>query len=249
MTHLFNQNITVTKPVRELLFEGYSDKFLSFIKNLPIKSKPPFSRFGWFVDRNGSYTYDGHFEMRSGQSDITKMGTLTKWNYVNKTKFYHDECSKVTGTTGELWPTSLNETGDITMFVTDLCRPLTLSYQQKHTQYGVTGSRWVGDERTFDNGQYYAPNSCYCTGPKESCPDLLRGVHNMSDCRFGAPVFASFPHFYLADEAYVNAVTGLSPNQSKHEFSMSLEPTYGIPLEVEAKIQINTLIQPIAGFQ
>ena len=62
-------------------------------------------------------------------------------------------------------------------------------------------------------------------------------------------VFASFPHFYLADEAYVNALNGISPNQSKHEFSLSLEPTTGIPLDVDAKIQINTLIQPVAGFK
>lgn len=241
--------LTATKSVRELLFEGYSDTFLTLVKQLPIPNLPPFTKFGWFVDRNGSWTYDGHFEMRSGQSDTTKMGTLTEWKYVNKTRFYHDECSKVSGTTGELWPTSINPTGDISLFVTDLCRPLKLTYQQEHTQFGLTGSRYVGDERVFDNGQNYAPNSCYCTGAKESCPDLLKGVHNMSDCRFGAPVFASFPHFYLADEAYVNAVTGLSPNQSKHEFSMSLEPTTGIPLEVDAKIQINTLLQPISGFK
>lgn len=71
----------------------------------------------------------------------------------------------------------------------------------------------------------------------------------MSDCRFGAPVFASFPHFYLADEKYVDAMTGLKPEQSKHEFSLSLEPSTGIPVDVDAKIQINTLIQDIPGFK
>lgn len=70
----------------------------------------------------------------------------------------------------------------------------------------------------------------------------------MSDCRYGAPIFASFPHFYLANASYLNAVTGLSPNQSKHEFAISLEPITGIPLDVDAKLQINTLIQPISGF-
>lgn len=237
--------LTVTKTVRELLFDGYSDPFLDIARTLHLPNLPPFTKFGWFVDRNGSWTYDGHFEMHSGHSDIKKMGSLTEWNYVNKTQFYHDDCSKVSGTSGELWPPFMNATGDISLFVTDLCRPLTLSYQQPHTRFGITGSRWVGDSRVFDNGRNYAPNSCYCTGKPESCPDLLPGVHNMSECRFGAPVFASFPHFYLADEHYVNAVTGISPNQSKHEFSLSLEPHTGIPLDVDAKIQINILIQPI----
>lgn len=241
--------LTVTKTVRELLFDGYSDKLLSLIKTLPIANKPPFDKFGWFVDRNGSWSYDGYFEMRAGQTDISKMGYLTKWNFVNKTKYYHGKCSEVSGTSGELWPMNIDPTGDISLYISDLCRPLTLSYQQQHTRLGVTGSRWVGDYRVFDNGQEYPPNSCYCTGEPSSCPDLLKGVHNMSDCRYGAPVFASFPHFYLADEAYVNSLTGMSPDQSKHEFSLSLEPTTGIPLDVDAKIQINTLIQPIAGFK
>lgn len=184
---LMKVKLTATKSVGELLFDGYSDPFLSFVKKLPVSNTPPFNKFGWFVDRNGSWTYDGHFEMRTGQADMEKMGALTQWNYVKKTRFYHDECSEISGTSGELWPMDMNATADISLFVTDLCRPLTLAYQQKHTRFGVTGSRWVGDSRVFDNGQNYPPNSCYCTGAREACPDLLKGVHNMSDCRFGAP--------------------------------------------------------------
>lgn len=90
---------------------------------------------------------------------------------------------------------------------------------------------------------------CYCTGAPAKCPDLLPGVHNMSDCRFGAPIFASYPHFYLADPSYVDDLIGLKPNQSKHEFSLSLEPLTGIPIDVDAKLQINTMIQPIPGFK
>lgn len=249
LMELMKVELAVTKPVGQLLFDGYSDPFLTFVKKLPVKAAPPFNKFGWFVDRNNSWSYDGHFEMLSGQKDISTMGTLTNWNYEHKTKFYHDKCSEVSGTSGELWPMNMNATGDISLFVTDLCRPLNLGYQEQHTRFGVTGSRWVGDYRTFDNGQAYPPNSCYCTGEPSKCPDLLKGVHNMSDCRFGAPIFASFPHFYLGDEAYVDALTGLKPDQSKHEFSLSLEPSTGIPIDVDAKIQINTLIQPIRGFK
>lgn len=135
--------LAVKKTVRELLFDGYSDAFLDVVNKLPVANKPPFKKFGWFVDRNNSWSYDGHFEIRSGQGDISKMGDLTQWNNVNKTKYYHGECSKVSGSSGELWPMGMNATGDISFFVTDLCRPLTLSYQQQHTRFGVTGSRWV----------------------------------------------------------------------------------------------------------
>lgn len=251
LLQLLGTKIYVTKTVGKFLFDGYNDSLLTLMKkmNPPGIVLPPFEKFGWFVNRNESITYDGLFEMYTGQTNIERMGTMTHWNHVNKTNYYHNECSDVNGTSGELWPMNMNKTGDITLFITDLCRPLTLSYQQEHTRFGLTGSRWVGDYRVFDNGKKYPPNNCYCTGAKSECPDLLPGVHNMSDCRYGSPVFASFPHFYLGDDAYVKAVDGLKPNQSKHEFSLSLEPITGIPLEVDAKIQINTLIQPIPGIK
>lgn len=51
----------------------------------------------------------------------------------------------------------------------------------------------------------------------------------------------------MGDESYVKAVSGLKPNQSLHEFSISLEPKTGVPLDIDAKLQINTYIQPIPG--
>lgn len=246
LMRLMNVEMTVTKTVRELIFDGYDDPFLRFINHIPLVSKPPFKQFAWFVNRNNSWRYDGHFEMRSGVADINQLGLLTKWNYSNKTKYHQDKCSHVNGSTGELWPMNMNATGDITIFVTDLCRPLTLAYQREHKLFGLTGNRWIGDYRVFDNGEKYPPNSCY--GAKKSFPDLKTGVHDLSSCRYGAPVFASFPHFYLADRAYVDAVTGLRPSQREHEFSMALEPSTGVPLNVDAKIQISALIQPIKGF-
>lgn len=243
---LLRVKITVTKTVRELLYDGYDDKLLNFIHHVPLVSKPPFKKFAWFVDRNGSWTYDGHFEMRSGLDDITQMGQLTKWNYMDKTKFHYGRCGQVDGTTGEVWPMNLSPTDDITVFVTDLCRPLTLAYDQEQEMLGVMGNRWVGDYRVFDNGDRYLPNRCF--GTKWSFPELKTGVQDLSRCRYGAPVFASFPHFYLADKSYVNAVNGIHPQRSEHEFSMNIEPNTGIPLNVDAKIQINMLIQPIKGF-
>lgn len=67
---------------------------------------------------------------------------------------------------------------------------------------------------------------------------------NVSDCRFGGPVFASFPHFYLGDDHYLNSMTGMSPDRRKHEFSLTLEPKTGSPLRTDAKLQINILIEP-----
>lgn len=42
---------------------------------------------------------------------------------------------------------------------------------------------------------------------------------------------------------------GMHPNKSKHEFFVSLEPNTGIPLQVRAQMQINILIEEIAGIE
>lgn len=246
----FGAQLVITKTVKELLFDGYDDPLLDFLKKLNMsKFNIPFKKFGWFAERNESSTYDGHFEILTGEKDINRMGLMTQWNNGNTTKYYHADCSKVSGTSGELWPVDMNPTGNITVFVEDVCRPMTLSYATDYERFGVVGSKWIGDNKVFDNGQNYPPNSCYCTGYQSSCPDLLPGVQNISDCRFGAPVFVSFPHFYLADPSYVDAVDGVHPDGNLHEFFLALEPRTGIPLEVAARLQINILLQPISGIR
>jgi len=137
---------------------------------------------------------------------------------------------------------------DLTLFVSDICRSVSLApVEEKVERYGVVGSKWVGDYRVFDNGETYPPNACFCTSADEECPDLKTGVYNVSDCRFGAPAFISYPHFYMADPTYAAAIDGLNASKELHEFSMALEPNTGIPVEVNAKMQVNILLQPIAG--
>jgi hypothetical protein len=40
----------------------------------------------------------------------------------------------------------------------------------------------------------------------------------------GSPLVVSLPHFYRAHEDYLNAVTGLHPQQALHETSLHFEP-------------------------
>lgn len=40
----------------------------------------------------------------------------------------------------------------------------------------------------------------------------------------GAPVVASFPHFHLAEEKYVNAIKGMSPQREHHQTFLDLNP-------------------------
>lgn len=199
------------------------------------------------MDRNDSYTYDGNFTMFTGENDISQLGVLQLWNSKNKTDLYRGSCDNVYGTTGELWPPISEGTKPpLTVFATDVCRAVTVKYDSDYTKFGINGYKWVGDDSVFDNGIKYPDMGCYCSAVEESCPDLLPGVFNASSCKFGAPAFVSFPHFYLAHEHYVEAVDGLSPNKDEHQFSVAMEPRTGIPLSVRAQLQINLLMKPYA---
>jgi hypothetical protein len=40
----------------------------------------------------------------------------------------------------------------------------------------------------------------------------------------GYPIVVSLPHFYLADDEYLDGVVGLNPTQEKHEVTLLFEP-------------------------
>ncbi|XP_070149946.1 protein croquemort [Polyergus mexicanus] len=90
------------------------------------------------------------------------------------------------------------------------------------------------DEYSDNDPDVINIGNCYCNG--ECTPS---GLLNITSCRYGAPVFMSLPHFYKADPAVLDAVEGLRPNANDHSFSITLEPTTGIPLEVSAALQAN----------
>jgi hypothetical protein len=85
----------------------------------------------------------------------------------------------------------------------------------------------------FDNGTKYPEKRCYCaknqlTGSNKisACVEecVPSGVRGISKCRFGAPAFVSFPHFYEADPSYVQNIGGLNPSKNLHEFYIAVEP-------------------------
>ena len=65
---------------------------------------------------------------------------------------------------------------------------------------------------------------------------LYRNIYAFFSFRFGAPVFISFPHFYLADSYYTSMVEGLKPDAEKHRTYMRIEPESGVPTEVNIRL-------------
>ncbi|KAI4501461.1 hypothetical protein M0802_003338 [Mischocyttarus mexicanus] len=121
-------------------------------------------------------------------------------------------------------------------------------HQAKYFEITTTTENFFESDYSGEVTQTYENNddsdvvnlgNCYCNG--ECNPS---GLINITSCRYGAPAFASLPHFYKGDPMLSNQVEGMNPNEEDHSFYIVLEPTTGIPLEVAARLQINMLIQP-----
>lgn len=218
---LYGQEIHVTKTAGEMLFEGYEDDMISLAKQLPFLAgeEVPFDRVGWFYMRNNSADLTGWYNVDTGEQDITQIGKLRYWNFKDTNGFFEDECGELKGSAGEFYPPRLTREDDISLFTPDMCRSIPLDYKNDVSIHGISGFKFSGGDRSVDNGTNYPENWCYATG--ESVPS---GTLNISSCRFGTPVFMSYPHFYKADPYYLNLVEGLSPSQDDHEFYMTLEP-------------------------
>nr|CAD7605787.1 unnamed protein product [Timema genevievae] len=235
-------SVVVTKTSGQLLLEGYEDPILDTLKNFRSLLKNiniPFTKFGWFSERNNSASYDGLFNMYTGTDDLSKLGMMYSWNYEHQSHYYNESCGLVRGTTGEICA-PVKDMATLDLFSSDICGSLTLKKVGELETMGITGSKFEADASIFDNGTLYPSQTCYTTGES-----VYSGVMNISTCKWGAPAFISYPHFYLADKSYLDAVEGLSPSSKDHSFYFAVEPEMGVPLQVRARMQINILLQPI----
>lgn len=170
--------------------------------------------------RNATDKLSGTFNVHTGMNDIFKLSTIQSFNYRDHNNYYSGECSQLYGATGELFPPKQSR-DSIDLFVPDMCRTVPFDYERDETVHGVTGYRFSGGRRAVDNGTEFPENACFSGGSTEFVPS---GVMNISACRYGSPVFISFPHYYAGDQFYVNEVEGLKPDKSKHESYFTLEP-------------------------
>lgn len=178
--------------------------------------------------------------MNTGASDITKIGQMENWNYNTRTDFFAGTCGMINGSAGEFYPPNQTKDKPVMFYSGDMCRSIAFDFEKEVQVHGITGFKYSGGKKTVDNGTEFPENQCFSEG--EVVPS---GVMNVTSCRYGTPVFMSFPHFYAADPYYLDMVDGLRPSQDKHEFAFTLEPKTGIPLKVAARLQINMLVRPL----
>ncbi|XP_068099973.1 scavenger receptor class B member 1 isoform X2 [Hyperolius riggenbachi] len=234
----FNQEPFMNRTVKEILW-GYHDPFLDFI-NTFLPGKLPFKgKFGFFADFNDSNT--GIFTVNTGVEDISKVQMIDTWNGNTEINFWNSEqANMINGTAGQMWPPFRTPTQPLEFFSPDACRSLTLVFEKEESFRGIPTYRYNAPNYLFANGSDYPPNEGFC-------PCTASGVMNVSACRFGAPMFLSFPHFYNADPGFAAAVEGLHPSEKLHSLFLDLHPLTGIPMNCSIRMQISLLAMKVDG--
>jgi hypothetical protein len=118
------ETVWLTKPVSQFLYEGYSDPLLTIASRVPQLAQTRFTgeKFAWFYRRNNTSEQDGHFNMETGEDDISRIGLVRSWNYKNRSDFFEDECGEVRGTIGDLHPPGQRKKTPVEMFSAEFCK-------------------------------------------------------------------------------------------------------------------------------
>ncbi|KAM3873951.1 lysosome membrane protein 2-like [Diretmus argenteus] len=229
-----------TRTVDELLW-GYRDPLLARL----APSYPDVEEiFGLMYKKNG--TYGGEFVYHTGEQNHMDYGRVDTWKGQRQLSFWTtNQSNSINGTDGSAFHPLLSKEERLYVFTPDLCRSIYMEFEKDVVVKGIPAYRFTPPESVLASKEENPANEGFCVTPKEC---LGTGLLKVSPCRKGAPVVASFPHFYLGDPKYVAAIEGLSPQREHHQTFLDLNPTTGVPVRANKRAQINILINRIPGF-
>ncbi|XP_058473055.1 lysosome membrane protein 2-like isoform X1 [Solea solea] len=240
MVNALGVDLFSTHTVHDLLW-GYEDRLLT---SLSATSSDVEKVFGLMHKKNGSN--DGEFIYHTGQQDYMDYGRVKTWKGQSKLTFWtSDQSNSINGSDGSAFHPLLNKDERIYIFTPDLCRSIYMEFEKDVEVKGIPAYRFTPPRSVLASKEENPANEGFCVSPKEC---LGTGLLKVSPCRKGAPVVASFPHFYLAEDKYVEAIQGLSPQREHHQTYLDLNPTTGVIVRANKRAQINVLVQKLSGF-
>lgn len=233
-------DLFMTRTVHEVLW-GFQDPLLSKIHTL----RPEVDEyFGLMWKKNG--THEGEFVFHTGEQNYLDYGKIDTWNGLREMSWWSsNQSNMINGTDGAVFHPLINRNELLYIFAADLCRSIHLAYVEDVEVKGIQAYRFAPPNDVLMNPKENPTNAGFCV-PAGDC--LGTGVLKVSVCREGAPIVVSFPHFYQADPAYINAVDGLSPNKEEHETYLDLQPTTGVPIRACKRAQLNIILKRVTGF-
>ncbi|XP_071769611.1 lysosome membrane protein 2c [Centroberyx gerrardi] len=235
-----NEALFTTRTAGELLW-GYEDGLL---KALKVFQPDLDDVVGLFYKANA--TNDGNYVFFTGQQNYKDFARVDTWNGERSLDWWTtDECNMINGTNGASFHPVISKDETLYMFSSDLCRSLYALYEEDVSVKGIPGYRFVPPSKVFANLTVNPDNAGFCV-PAGNC--LGSGLLNVSGCKQGAPIIMSSPHFYQADEKYVQDVFGMKPNKEQHQTTIDINPLTGILLQAAKKLQVNVYVEQIPTF-
>ncbi|XP_022066702.2 lysosome membrane protein 2-like isoform X2 [Acanthochromis polyacanthus] len=228
-----------TRTVDELLW-GYEDPLLSRL----ARTQPDLEKiFGLMYKKNGSN--DGEFVYHTGQENYLDYGRVVTWQGQSQLTFWtSNQSNSINGSDGSAFHPLLEKNERLYIFTPDLCRSIYMEFEKDVEVKGIPAYRFTPPRSVLASKEENPANEGFCVSPKEC---LGTGLLKVSPCRKGAPVVASFPHFYLAESKFVNAIGGMSPERTHHQTFLDLNPTTGVIVRASKRAQINILLSRIGG--
>ncbi|GFY71766.1 scavenger receptor class B member 1 [Trichonephila inaurata madagascariensis] len=235
------QTLIHKKTIAELTYKGYFDTILYTTQTF---YKTPYhdSNFAWFYHKNN--TDEGKFTVDTGKYDHSQVNIIKTWKGQTKLNYWKgDTCNVLNCTNGEVGPPLTEGQTKYTFFQPLACRTFTFEYEGDHNIFGTKVKRFQNTRRLFGNLKDNPDNYCYVKDE-----DLPTGVLDISACQFNAPVYLSFPHFYLADTSYLYKMDGLSPIEELHKSYVDVNPITGVTLRLAIRVQVNLRIHKMETF-
>ncbi|XP_070706966.1 lysosome membrane protein 2c isoform X1 [Pempheris klunzingeri] len=235
-----DEGLFTTRSVGELLW-GYEDGLLQALKKL----KPGLDDvFGLFYKSNASN--DGDYVFFTGQQNYRDFARVDTWNGESSLNWWtSEECNMINGTNGASFHPVITKTDTLYMFSSDLCRSLYALYEEDVAVKGISGYRFSPPSEVFANKTVNPANAGFCV-PAGNC--LGSGLLNVSACKQGAPIIMSSPHFYQADQKFVQDVFGMRPNKEQHQTTLDVNPLTGILLQAAKRLQVNVYVEKLPTF-
>uniref|UniRef100_T1IUI9 Scavenger receptor class B member 1 n=1 Tax=Strigamia maritima TaxID=126957 RepID=T1IUI9_STRMM len=235
----------VTKTVDEMLYKGYRDPFMVMIGQIKGQEVLPKGTFGFFHGQN--YTSEGSYTVHTGVKDSSKFLKINRYNNMTELPYYNGEkCNKIEGSIdrfGLIFGVNISKDDLIHVYTPELCRSLPFKFLQEE---GTSSFKYVLPEAVSASANVEPDNSCFCP-TEDRC--LKAGVFSTEQCNPNSPRIWSYPHFYLADDSYYDAVVGLNRDEDLHESYIDVNRVYGYETAFRKRLQMNIAVKPVSHIQ
>ncbi|XP_039606711.1 lysosome membrane protein 2a [Polypterus senegalus] len=240
MMNVYGVEVFATHTVHELLW-GFKDPLLSKLHYV----KPEVDEyFGLMYKKNG--TSDGDFVFKSGEDDYKDFGKIFTWNGQSTLKWWSsNESNMINGTDGSTFHPLISKDELLYIFAADLCRSIYIAFEKDVEVKGIPAYRFAPPSEVLAAPEKNPSNAGFCV-PSGAC--LGAGVLKVSVCRNDAPVVVSFPHFFQADQKYIDAIEGMHPNKEDHETYLDVNPLTGFPVRGCKRAQLNIILDKYDAF-